>query len=63
MKIAFGTDEQKALTDGVRADLASRGHSVSVVADGQWVEVGHAVLVRKSTAGTITITGGQVVTP
>jgi hypothetical protein len=27
------------------------------------VEVGHAVLVRKSTAGTITITGGQVVTP
>lgn len=27
------------------------------------VEVGHAVLVRKSTAGTITITGGQVVNP
>lgn len=27
------------------------------------VEVGHAVLVRKSTAGTITITGGQVVSP
>ena len=27
------------------------------------IEVGHAVLVRKSTAGTITITGGQVVTP
>ena len=27
------------------------------------VEVGHAVLVRKSTAGTITLTGGQVVSP
>ncbi len=27
------------------------------------VEVGHAVLPRKSTAGTITITGGQVVSP
>jgi hypothetical protein len=27
------------------------------------VEIGHAVLVRKSMAGTITITGGQVVTP
>jgi hypothetical protein len=27
------------------------------------VEVGHAVLVRKSTAGTITLTGAQVVNP
>lgn len=27
------------------------------------VEVGHAVLVRKSTAGSITLTGGQVVSP
>jgi len=27
------------------------------------VEVGHAVLVRKSTAGTITISGAQVVMP
>jgi hypothetical protein len=27
------------------------------------VEVGHAVLPRKSTAGTITITGAQVVSP
>ena len=27
------------------------------------VEVGHAVLVRKSTAGTITISGAQVVKP
>ena len=43
MKVAFGTDEHTALTDGVRADLASRGHTVHVVADGQWVEVGHAV--------------------
>ncbi len=27
------------------------------------VEVGHAVLVRRSTAGTITLTGAQVVMP
>ena len=43
MRVAFGTDEHTALTDAVRADLASRGHSVVVVADGQWVEVGRAV--------------------
>jgi ribose 5-phosphate isomerase B len=43
MKVAFGTDEHTALTDFVQADLASRGHEVHVVADGQWVEVGHAV--------------------
>ena len=43
MKVAFGTDEHTALTDTVRADLASRGHTVHVVDDGQWVEVGHAV--------------------
>jgi ribose 5-phosphate isomerase B len=43
VNVAFGTDEHTALTDTVRADLASRGHTVDVVADGQWVEVGHAV--------------------
>jgi ribose 5-phosphate isomerase B len=43
VKVAFGTDEHTALTDTVRADLASRGHTVHVVDDGQWVEVGHAV--------------------
>ena len=43
MNVAFGTDEHTALTDTVRADLASRGHRVHVVADGQWVEVGRAV--------------------
>jgi ribose 5-phosphate isomerase B len=43
VNIAFGTDEHTALTDQVRADLASRGHTVHVVADGQWVEVGRAV--------------------
>ena len=43
MKVAFGTDEHTALTDLVRADLASRGHTVHVVPDGHWVEVGHAV--------------------
>ena len=43
MNVAFGTDEHTALTDTVRADLASRGHRLHVVADGQWVEVGRAV--------------------
>jgi ribose 5-phosphate isomerase B len=43
VKVAFGTDEHTALTDLVRAELASRGHTVHVVPDGQWVEVGHAV--------------------
>lgn len=43
MKVAFGTDEHTALTDAVRTDLESRGHTVVVVRDGQWVEVGHAV--------------------
>jgi ribose 5-phosphate isomerase B len=43
MNVAFGTDEHTALTDAVRADIESRGHTVVVVDDGQWVEVGHAV--------------------
>ncbi len=43
MNVAFGTDEHTALTDAVRADLESRGHTVVAVDDGQWVEVGHAV--------------------
>jgi len=43
MKVAFGTDERTALTDAVHADLEGRGHTVVAVADGQWVEVGHAV--------------------
>ncbi len=43
MKVAFGTDEHTVLTDAVRADLVSRGHTVVVIDDGQWVEVGHAV--------------------
>jgi ribose 5-phosphate isomerase B len=43
MKVAFGTDEHTALTDAVRADLESRGHTVVAVDDGVWVEVGRAV--------------------
>ena len=43
MNVAFGTDEHTPLTDAVRADLESRGHTVVAVDDGQWVEVGHAV--------------------
>jgi len=43
MKVAFGTDEHTVLTDAVRADLESRGHTVVAVDDGVWVEVGRAV--------------------
>jgi ribose 5-phosphate isomerase B len=43
VNVAFGTDEHTSLTDAVRADLQARGHVVDAVADGQWVEVGHAV--------------------
>jgi ribose 5-phosphate isomerase B len=43
MQVAFGTDEHTALTEGVCAELEGRGHTVVAVADGQWVEVGHAV--------------------
>ena len=43
MKVAFGADEHTPLTDAVRAELESRGHTLVAVPDGQWVEVGHAV--------------------
>jgi ribose 5-phosphate isomerase B len=43
VKVAFGTDEHTPLTEAVRADLESRGHTVVAVDDGQWVEVGRAV--------------------
>jgi ribose 5-phosphate isomerase B len=43
VKVAFGTDEHTVLTDAVRADLESRGHTVVAVDDGQWVAVGRAV--------------------
>ena len=43
MRVAFGTDEHTVLTDAVRAELESRGHTLVVAPDGQWVEVGHAV--------------------
>jgi ribose 5-phosphate isomerase B len=44
MKVAFGTDEETALTDRVRALLGERGHEVVVVAAGaQWPEVGREV--------------------
>jgi ribose 5-phosphate isomerase B len=44
MRIAFGTDEPTALTEGVRAALAEAGHDVVVVADGAaWPDVGRAV--------------------
>ena len=43
MKVAFGTDEHTALTETVRGELESRGHTVVAVDDGQWGEVGRAV--------------------
>lgn len=44
MRIAFGTDEETALTASVVARLEAAGHEVQVVARGEaWPEVGHAV--------------------
>lgn len=44
MRVAFGTDEQTAVTDEVKASLAVMGHEVIVVAeDDPWPDVGRAV--------------------
>lgn len=45
MRIAFGTDEQTAVTDAVEAWLAAQGHDVVVAAErgGPWPGVGAAV--------------------
>ena len=44
MRIAFGTDERTALTDGMRARLAEAGHEVVDCGDGDpWPDVGRAV--------------------
>ncbi len=44
VRIAFGTDERTALTDGIRARLADSGHDVVVVAEGElWPDVGREV--------------------
>jgi ribose 5-phosphate isomerase B len=44
MRIAFGTDEVTALTDGLKAALADRGHEVVVVGEGDaWTDVGRRV--------------------
>jgi ribose 5-phosphate isomerase B len=44
MRIAFGTDEETALTRSMRGHLESIGHEVVGVADGEaWPEVGRAV--------------------
>jgi ribose 5-phosphate isomerase B len=44
VKIAFGTDEGTALTDGLRARLAADGHEVVDCGDGDpWPDVGRAV--------------------
>ncbi len=44
MRVAFGTDEQPALTAAVVERLRGAGHEIEVVADGaEWPEVGRAV--------------------
>ncbi|MGO9456105.1 MAG: RpiB/LacA/LacB family sugar-phosphate isomerase [Acidimicrobiales bacterium] len=44
MRVAFGTDEQTALTAAVVERLRGAGHEIEVVADGaEWPEVGRAV--------------------
>ncbi|HTN79509.1 MAG TPA: RpiB/LacA/LacB family sugar-phosphate isomerase [Acidimicrobiales bacterium] len=44
MRVAFGTDEQTAVTDAIVALLTDRGHDVDVVALGEpWPDVGRLV--------------------
>ncbi len=43
MKIAFGTDEDTALTGEIIDDLRRRGHQVDVVPTGSWTGVGRTV--------------------
>ena len=45
MRIAFGTDEQTAVTDGIEAWLTAAGHEVVVAhtRGGPWPDVGTAV--------------------
>ncbi len=44
MRVAFGTDEQTPLTDGIVVLLADRGHDVEVVALGDaWPDAGRHV--------------------
>ena len=44
MRIAFGTDEQTAVSDAVQAHLRAAGHDVDTLVDGgPWPEVGRLV--------------------
>ncbi len=44
VRVAFGTDQQTALTAAVVERLRGAGHAIEVVADGaEWPEVGRAV--------------------
>jgi ribose 5-phosphate isomerase B len=44
MRIVFGTDERTPLTESITAALATMGHQVVTVADGEaWPDVGRAV--------------------
>ena len=44
MRIAFGTDEQTAVTDRIKAALTRRGHEVVVAGEGDpWPDVGRHV--------------------
>jgi ribose 5-phosphate isomerase B len=44
MRIAFGTDERTAVTDGIKTWLREHGHEVLVVGEGDdWTDVGRGV--------------------
>jgi ribose 5-phosphate isomerase B len=44
VRIAFGTDERTALTDHVKQTLAERGHTVTILGEGDpWPQVGRGV--------------------
>jgi ribose 5-phosphate isomerase B len=63
VRVAFGTDEQTALTAAVVARMRQAGHEIEVVADGaEWPEVGRgvaeAVAAGRAERGVVCCTTG-----
>jgi ribose 5-phosphate isomerase B len=63
MRIAFGTDEETVVTEGLLGELTAAGHDVMVVERGaEWPEVGRAVgeavATGRSDVGVVCCTTG-----
>ena len=60
---AMGSDATTIATGRQQMEVVAGAGRVTTGTKTIDIEVGHAVLVRKSSVGTITITGAQVVKP